>query len=150
MAACRRSIWFVVSLACMACSASLVACAGGVVRERSVKSSSNEIVITEEKIRTSGASTAWDAIRRTAGHYLKLFERRGGVPARIERRGQTSIYLNDSPVVFLDGIRLPDLRDLVLIPASEIESIVILTGIDGTTYYGTNAVNGVILISTKT
>jgi outer membrane receptor protein involved in Fe transport len=42
------------------------------------------------------------------------------------------------------------LRALQLIAASSIEQISILGGIDGTTYYGTNAAAGVIRIRTKT
>jgi len=33
-------------------------------------------------------------------------------------------------------------------PARDIAAIVVLNGLDGTTYYGTSAVNGVVLIFT--
>jgi len=33
-------------------------------------------------------------------------------------------------------------------PAGDIAAIVVLSGLDGTTYYGTNAGNGVVLIFT--
>jgi len=52
-------------------------------------------------------------------------------------------------LVFLDGVRLPDFRTLEQLSAATIESIEVLNGIDGTTYYGTNAVSGVIVIRTK-
>jgi len=44
---------------------------------------------------------------------------------------------------------LPDFRTLQQLSAATIESIEVLNGIDGTTYYGSNAVSGVILIRTK-
>jgi outer membrane receptor protein involved in Fe transport len=96
----------------------------------------------------SGATTAWEAIKRNAPQ-VQLFERKNGEAIRIVRRGRGSIYLNDGPVVFLDGVRMSDFRNLQLVPATTILSIVIITGIDGTTYYGTNAAGGVILIDTK-
>ena len=42
-----------------------------------------------------------------------------------------------------------DLDMLTSIPADNIARIHILSGIDGTTYYGTNTVTGVIMIFTK-
>ncbi len=48
------------------------------------------------------------------------------------------------------SVRTPDFRNLELIPAHQIDHIRILTGIEGTTYYGTNAEGGVILVYTKT
>ena len=53
---------------------------------------------------------------------------------------------------FPRGRRDPDtdFRNLELIPARTIHHIRILTGIEGTTYYGTGAEGGVILVYTKT
>jgi len=52
-------------------------------------------------------------------------------------------------LLFIDGIRTVDFRALEYIPAKSIFRIDILNGIEGTTYYGTNAVGGVILVQTK-
>ena len=49
----------------------------------------------------------------------------------------------------LDGVRLTDFRALDGIPAATILTISVYNGIEGTTYYGTNAVSGVIVIQTK-
>jgi len=67
----------------------------------------------------------------------------------MERRGPSSIYLQDPPVVMIDGVRVSDLKALDQIPANTLFSILVLSGIEGTTYYGTNAVSGVIVIRTK-
>ena len=69
--------------------------------------------------------------------------------AVLGRRGRASLYLNDSPAVLLDGVRIPDFRTLEDIDAQSILVIYIYDGIEGTTYYGTNSVSGVILIKTK-
>jgi len=57
--------------------------------------------------------------------------------------------LQDAPLVVLDGVRLTDFRALDGIPAATILTISIYNGIEGTTFYGTNAVSGVIVIKTK-
>lgn len=53
------------------------------------------------------------------------------------------------PIVVLDGIRITDLSFLSTIPAQHIVRIRVVSGIDGTTFYGTNATQGVIFIDTK-
>ncbi len=113
-----------------------------------IQTKPGEQVITEEAIRESGASTAWDVIRRAAPN-IQVRETKSGEPARMWRRGRSSVLLNDAPLVFLDGVKVGDFRALDLIPAQTIRRIEILTGIEGTTYYGTNAVGGVILVHTK-
>jgi outer membrane cobalamin receptor len=105
------------------------------------------LVITADQIAQSGATTTWQAIRRLAPH-LRALEHNGR-PAKLQRRGQATIELNDAPLVFLDGIRFPDFRNLDQLPATTVETITILSLADGATYYGVNAVGGVILIRTK-
>jgi outer membrane cobalamin receptor len=108
----------------------------------------DRIFITADQIAHSGSATAWEALRKLVPQ-LTYGERKSGQPSRLERRGQSSLLLNDAPLVFLDGVRMPDFRNLQQLSASTIESIEVLNGIDGTTYYGSNAVSGVILIRTK-
>jgi outer membrane cobalamin receptor len=105
-------------------------------------------LITAEQIERSGSHTAWDVLKHEAP-MLTLEEDRNGQPAHLGWRGRSSVYLEDAPVVVLDGVRVADWKVLAQIPAGQIESIHILTGIEGTTYYGTNAVSGVIEIRTK-
>ena len=108
----------------------------------------DRIFITADQIAHSGSTTAWEALRKLVPQ-LTYGEKKSGQPSRLERRGHLSFLLSDAPPVFLDGVRMPDFRNLEQLAASTIESIEILNGIDGTTYYGSNAVSGVILIRTK-
>lgn len=108
----------------------------------------DRIFITADQIAHSGSATAWEALRKLVPQF-SYGEKKSGQPSRLERRGQSSFLLSDAPLVFLDGVRLPDFRTLQQLSAETIESIEVLNGIDGTTYYGTNAVSGVILIRTK-
>lgn len=105
-------------------------------------------LITAEQIARSGSHTAWEVLKHDAP-MLTLEEDRNGQPVRIHWHGRSSIYLEDAPVVVLDGVRAADWKVLAQIPAGQIETINIMSGIEGTTYYGTNAASGVIEIRTK-
>ncbi len=106
------------------------------------------IVITAEQIERSGGKNAWEVLKHDAP-MLTLEEDRNGNPARIHWHGRSSVYLEDAPVVIVDGVRSADWKVLSQVPAGEIETINIISGIEGTTYYGTNATSGVIEIHTK-
>ena len=106
------------------------------------------LFIDEDRIQRSGGATAWDVLKREAP-VMSFREDRNGQPSRLGRRGRASILLQDSPLVFLDGVRMEDFRVLADLPAATLQDIWVLNGIDGTTYYGTDAVAGVILVRTK-
>jgi len=105
-------------------------------------------LVTQEKIAASGAKTAWDAIRLTVPN-VRLRESRGQ-PAKIQRRGRDSIYLDDQVGVILDNVRIFDLQMLQQMPAADILTIELLTGLDATTYYGGTSTSGMIVIRTTT
>jgi outer membrane cobalamin receptor len=108
----------------------------------------DRMLITEEMIARSGSATAWDVLKKLAPQ-LHYGETKDHQPSRLERRGQSSFILSDAPLVFLDGVRLPDFRNLERIAAETISTIEIFNGLDATTYYGSNAVGGAIVIKTK-
>jgi outer membrane receptor for ferrienterochelin and colicin len=107
-------------------------------------------VITAEQVQKSGARTVWEALQLTVPNvsFRGTTQTGSGENLRIRRRGRSSLYLNDDPRVFIDRVRIVDLSVLEGMPASDIATIVVLSGLDGTTYYGTNAGNGVVLIFT--
>lgn len=104
-------------------------------------------VVTAERILETGASTAWDALKYTVRtHYFTDYR---GQPVRIfTDRGVGSLELREEPLVFLDRARLSDIQLLRYIPANILLRVQVLNGTDGTTYFGTSAVAGVILIET--
>jgi outer membrane receptor for ferrienterochelin and colicin len=104
-------------------------------------------VITADAIAASGARTAWDAVRFTVPN-VQLREVRGQ-PARIQRRGRASIYQADQVRVLLDHVPVDDLQVLKQVPASDILTIEVLTGLDATTHYGAGSTTGVIVITTS-
>ncbi|MFQ5537675.1 MAG: TonB-dependent receptor plug domain-containing protein [Gemmatimonadota bacterium] len=126
----------------------MAACA---IRPRPLTESdrSKGTIITAEEIAKSGAQTVWDALRLTV-NFAQFDESGTGVPRGIRRRGASSVELIDQMLIVMDNVRIVDIRILEEIPARNIEEIRILSGIDATTYYGTNAGDGVIIITTKT
>lgn len=106
-------------------------------------------VITADQIVASGAKTAWDAVRLTVPN-VQLRETSQGQPARIQRRGRASIYLDDQVRVILDHVRIWDLQVLRDVAATDILTIELFTGLDATTYYGASSTAGLIVITTTT
>src|SRR5690242_18490380 len=105
-------------------------------------------LITAEQIEKSGAHTAWQVLKQNAP-MLTLRDDRNGRPASMGRRGRSSFLLDEAPMIMLDGVRVPDFHALESIVAQSILTIVIYDGVEGTTYYGTDAVSGVVVIRTK-
>jgi outer membrane cobalamin receptor len=124
----------------------LLACGPGMKGGRT--SPSGTFLITSEQIEKSGAQNAWQVLQRSAP-MLQTQNDKDGRPAKLTRRGRSSFLLDDAPAVVVDGVRMPDFRNLDELAAQTISEIAILDGVEATTYYGTNAGSGVILIKTK-
>lgn len=126
---------------------SLGACAARSLDDASETDSPRGRMITAAEIQKTGASTAWEALKFTVrSHYFREYR---GQPVRVSsNRGQGSLTLIEEPQVYIDGARVGEITVLRYIPAHIIDNIRILGSADGTTYYGTNAAAGVILIET--
>ena len=107
------------------------------IRPRRIAPNPNEgSIISKEEISRTGARTMWEALQRTV-KYTHFQEDGRGTPERVRRRGASSIVLSDDMVM------------LSQMNAVDIEQIQVLNGVYATTYFGTNAGDGVILIYTK-
>jgi outer membrane cobalamin receptor len=126
----------------------LLACGPAVQRTPTSDLPPGTILITAEQIEKSGARSAWQVLKQHAP-MLQTTEDRNGRPSSLGRRGRASLLLDDSPAIVVDGVRITDFRALDDIAAQSILAIYIYDGIEGTTYYGTNSVSGVIVIKTK-
>ena len=105
-------------------------------------------VITREQILNTTARNAWEVLRTTV-RYIHWGVGSAGVPQRATRRGTTSGQGPDQVRVVVDGTTLVNLSDLTLIPASDLQEIRVLNGLEATTYFGTNSVAGAVLITTR-
>ncbi|MDF1501973.1 SusC/RagA family TonB-linked outer membrane protein [Roseisolibacter sp. H3M3-2] len=85
-----------------------------------------------------------------------------GAGSRIRIRGQTTLNLSNDPIVFVDGVRIDARSDRQNLGAGgtaqgslndlnpdEIESMEVVRGPSASVLYGTEAANGVIVITTK-
>jgi TonB-linked SusC/RagA family outer membrane protein len=85
-----------------------------------------------------------------------------GAEARVRIRGASSLSLSNEPIYYIDGIRMQSstgsssigiggtsLSRINDINPDEIESIEVVKGPSASTLYGTDAVNGVVVIRTK-
>jgi hypothetical protein len=100
--------------------------------------------VSQDQIRRSGATTAWQALQYTVPFYR--FEASG----KVRHRGVGSIILHDQPKIVVDGVTLTEVSMLMAMPATDLESIRVMNAPTATTYYGTNSSAGVIVIQTKT
>ena len=106
-------------------------------------------VITSEAIERSGATDAWEVLKRLSTT-ARATESYDGEPQRLHpRRGHGSLYLRDDPMVYIDGVPLSDIRALRQIGAADIDNIEEMGSVEATAYYGTNSNAGVILIHSK-
>jgi hypothetical protein len=105
-------------------------------------------LISSDEIMKTGASSAWDAIKVTV-RFATFSENWDGEADRIRTRGQSSLAMREDMRIYVDGIKVINLVDLQLMPATDIAHMRVMNGIDGTTKYGTGNVDGVILITTK-
>lgn len=105
-------------------------------------------LITRAQIERSGATNAWEVLEWSGAH-LRL-EVEEDEQVRIRSRGQSSLYLDDSPIIVVDGARTRDVRVLWSIPARVIASMRVLTGAVATRYHGTGAGGGAVEVRTRT
>lgn len=95
---------------------------------------------------------------------INLTSGQAGATSLIRARGVNSAFLNSTPIIYLDGVRLDNLNTqaalggqsqgasmsaIADIPMDNIEKIEYINGGAATTLYGSDAANGVIQIFTK-
>jgi outer membrane cobalamin receptor len=140
-----RSMMVLLPMVCMA------ACkTGGGSQSAPADKAYHAHVITSDAIERSGAIDAWDILKRLSTT-ARTTESADGEPQRLHpKRGHGSIYLQDDPVVYIDGMPLADLRILKQLGASDVDNIEELGSVEATAYFGTNSTAGVILIHSRT
>ena len=98
----------------------------------------NAGIITEQEIISSGAQTAYDAIKKLRGNFL--------VP-----RGPTTISNTSSgeATVYVDDQLFGPVNSLKQIPANQVTAIRLYRAWEATTKYGTGNMGGVIAVFTR-
>lgn len=113
--------------------------------------------ITGDELRKTLPTTFDQALQgKVAGVMVQQVSGQPGGGVSIQIRGMSSISGTNSPLVVIDGVIIPPVSDpgkgsnpLNTINPSEIESIDVLKDASATAIYGSQATNGVIVITTK-
>lgn len=113
--------------------------------------------ITGEELRKTLPTTIDQALQgKVAGVMVQQVSGQPGGGVSIQVRGVSSISGNNAPLYVIDGVIIPSPSDpgsgsnpLNTINPSEIESIDVLKDASASAIYGSQATNGVIIITTK-
>lgn len=140
---------------------SVVVTATGMQRKVEIPNATTQINVAD-KIAEAPASSIGNLLSGRAAGLQVISTGTTGVGARIRIRGQSSLSLNNEPVVIIDGVRMSSSSNSTAIGTGgdgpsrlddlnpeEIESIEVIKGPSAATLYGTEAANGVINITTK-
>src|SRR5690606_12389665 len=97
-----------------------------------------ELQITQEEIRSSGRSNAYEVVQTLRPEWLRI-------------RGPTTLRPEGDPIlVYLETQRLGTLEQLRNISAASIESIRFLDRREASLQFGPGHVNGAIVVTTRT
>lgn len=103
-------------------------------------------VIDAERIRRSGALTAWDAVRLLVPPH-RLAAARGAFSRMFSAPGMER--LETSVRLIIDGHQIVEMDALRAIPAEDIVAIHVLTASEAATYFGTGGGGGAIALQTR-
>lgn len=134
----------VLSSAVVAGSVAIVGC-GHNVHPHSYDPPGEQLILRDE-IAKSGATTAWEVVRRLS--HMTTSTSAAGEPSRMYRRGRSSIVIRETPVVVVDGVQATDLQILTQVRADQIAWIRVLTGAASTTRYGAGGGAGAVIVQT--
>lgn len=113
-----------------------------------------ELITREQVTRLAAGGDLIDVLRsRFPGLAVGTSDWRSPGGSTLGLRGRNSMVGTSEPLIFLDGVRLPQpggLRQVELIEPLHVQRIEILPGPAATTYFGTGSSNGVVLIYTRT
>ena len=105
--------------------------------------------VSEAQLKEVPASSPIAALAgKVAGAKVSMSRGNPGAAPTIRLRGSTNLQVgNSSPLIIVDGVITRE--SLADIDANDIESIEVLKGAAASSYYGSDAANGVVQITTK-
>jgi len=105
--------------------------------------------VTEEQLKEVPASSPVAALAgKVSGAKINIGSGNPGAAPTIRLRGSTNLGIgNSSPIIIVDGVLTRN--SIADIDANDIESVEVLKGAAGASFYGSDAANGVINITTK-
>src|SRR5688500_10816561 len=105
--------------------------------------------VTEEQLKQVPASSPVAALAgKVSGAKINIGSGNPGAAPTIRLRGSTNLGIgNSTPIIIVDGVLTRN--SIADIDANDIESVEVLKGAAGASFYGSDAANGVINITTK-
>ena len=105
--------------------------------------------VTEDQLKQVPASSPIAALAgKVSGAKVNIGSGNPGAAPTIRLRGSTNLGIgNSSPIIIVDGVLTRN--SIADIDANDIESVEVLKGAAGASFYGSDAANGVINITTK-
>lgn len=119
----------------------------GTVKRKNFTGSVSTVNVANSAIATLPSSNAMDALRGTASGITLSQQQGAGQSPDLQVRGQKSVNGGSSPLIVMDGvIFMGSLRD---IDPNIIQNMSVLKDATSLAAYGSQAANGVIMITTK-
>ena len=124
----------------------VISTALGIKRAPKELGSSTEVIRQEELEQGSPLNPLTAITGKVAGLRVNMYDSKVDPNFQITMRGSRSITGNNAPLYVIDGVPVPDISRL---NPSDIESITILKGANAAALYGSEGVNGALIIVTK-
>jgi hypothetical protein len=105
-----------------------------------------EQLILPDEIAESGATDAWDVVRRLS--HMSTASTVSGEPSRMYRRGRSSMVIRERPIIVIDGVQVAEIQALSDVRADQIAWMRVLTGAASTTRYGARGGAGAVIVQT--
>lgn len=124
----------------------VVATALGIKRAPKELGSSTEVIMSDELTQGSPLNPLTGLTGKVAGLRINMYDSKVDPNFQITMRGSRSITGNNAPLYVVDGVPVPEISRL---NPGDIESITILKGANAAALYGSEGVNGALIIVTK-
>jgi TonB-linked SusC/RagA family outer membrane protein len=124
----------------------VVATALGIKRAPKELGSSTEVIRHDELSQGSPLNALTGLTGKVAGLRVNMYDSKVDPGFQITMRGSRSITGNNAPLYVVDGVPVPEINR---INPGDIESITILKGANAAALYGSEGVNGALIIVTK-
>lgn len=124
----------------------VVATALGIKRAPKELGSSTEVIMADELTQGSPLNPLTGLTGKVAGLRINMYDSKVDPNFQITMRGSRSITGNNAPLYVVDGVPVPEISRL---NPGDIESITILKGANAAALYGSEGVNGALIIVTK-
>lgn len=127
-------------------SVEVVATALGIKRAAREIGSSAEVVSSNELNKSAPVNPLTGLAGKVAGLRINTFDSKVDPQLQIRIRGTRSINGDNDPLYVVDGVPVPDINRL---NSNDIESVTVLKGANAAALYGSEGVNGALIITTK-